>query len=75
MTEWDWLRIIYLAMALGLLFATVRTHRIGGRKTLVLILVWLCIFMVAVGVAALFNERDVPPQLAPPSIEGDAVLT
>lgn len=75
MTEWDWLRIVYLAMVLGLLVATVRTHRIGGRKLLVMVLAWLCIFMVAVGIASLIEERNSEPNRDTPLPEGDSVLT
>lgn len=75
MTEWDWLRLIYLAMVLGLLVGTVRTHRIGGRKALVMILVWLCIFMVAAGIAAFVTERTAEPAVEVPPPESDTVLT
>ncbi len=75
MTEWDWLRLVYLAMVLSLLVATVRTHRIGGRKMLVMALAWLCIFMVAVGIASLIEERDAAPSQTLPPPEGDPVLT
>ncbi|MES2698107.1 MAG: hypothetical protein V4647_00660 [Pseudomonadota bacterium] len=75
MTEWDWLRLVYLAMVLGLLIGTVRTHRIGGRKALVMILAWLCIFMVAAGIAAIVTERTAEPAVEAAPLEGDAVLT
>lgn len=75
MTEWDWLRLVYLAMVLSLLVATVRTHRIGGRKMLVMALAWLCIFMVAVGIASLIEEWDAAPSQILPPPEGDPALT
>ena len=75
MTGWDWLQMIYLATVLALLVATVRTHRIGGRKMIVMVLAWLCIFMVAAGIAGFFGERLAEPAMAPPQPEGDPILT
>lgn len=75
MSEWDWLRLVWLAMALALLLATVRTHRIGGRKMLVMVLAWLCIFMVAAGIASFIEEQAAEPRVAPSPLDGDPILT
>jgi hypothetical protein len=74
-TEWDWLRLVWLAMALALLLATVRTHRIGGRKMLVMAMAWLSIFMVAAGLASYIGEERAEPRLPPPAFDADPVLT
>ncbi len=75
MTEWDWLRLVWLAMALGLLVATVRTHRIGGRKMLVMGLAWLFIFMVAAGIASFFGQPDRQREFAPPPGAANSYFT
>ncbi|MEO5706956.1 MAG: hypothetical protein ABIT10_10310 [Alteraurantiacibacter sp.] len=75
MTEWDWLRLVWLAMALSLVVATVRTHQIGGRKMLVMALAWACILMVAAGIASFIGEWVDETRVAPPPPDADPVLT
>ena len=75
MTETDWPRLIYLLMALGLVFGTWRVHRAGAKRTLVLVLVWVCIFVVAALIAAYIDEWAHPAPLMVPSPGSDPSFT
>lgn len=75
MTEYEWLRIIYLLTALGLVLGTWRVHRLGGKRTLLMVLVWLCIFMIAAGIAAYIDERAHPAPIVAPSSDADPNFT
>jgi hypothetical protein len=74
-TEWDWLRIVWLATVLGLALATVRTQQIGGRKMLVMVLAWICIFMAAAGLASFIEDLDAGQEIAPPAFDDEPNLT
>ncbi|MXO72157.1 hypothetical protein [Alteraurantiacibacter buctensis] len=75
MTELDWPRLIYLLMALGLVLSTWRVHRGGGKRTLVLVLAWGCIFVVAAGIAAYIDEKANPAPVLAPSPDSDRNFT
>ena len=75
MSEFDWLRIIYLLAALGLMLGTWRAHRLGGRRTLVMVLAWICIFMIAAGIAAYIDDWAHPAPVQSPSLDTDPNFT
>lgn len=75
MSEFEWLRIVYLLAALGLVLGTWRAHRRGGRRTLVMVLAWICIFMIAAGIAAYIDEWANPAPVQAPSQDADANFT
>ena len=49
------LQIVYLLAVLGLMLGTVRAHQMGARRMLVFALVWICIFLVAAGIAGFID--------------------
>lgn len=57
MTGANWLQIVYLLAVLGLMLGTVRAYQLGGRRMLVMALAWLCIFLIAAGIAAYIDGR------------------
>lgn len=75
MNEYDWLRTIYLLTALGLILGTWRMHRGGGKRTLVMVLAWICIFVVAAGIAAYVDEWAHPAPVMAPSPDSDPNFT
>ena len=75
MNEFDWLRIVYLLAALGLILGTWRVHRIGGKRTLVMVLVWVCIFVIAALLAAYIDEWEHPDPVQAPSPDRGSSFT
>lgn len=75
MNEADWLRIIYLLTALGLILGTWRMHRGGAKRTLVMVLAWVCIFVIAAGIAAYADGWASLDQASPPSPDRDPDFT
>lgn len=71
----NWLQIVYLLAVLGLMVGTVRTHQLGGRRMLVMALAWLCIFMIAAGIAAYIDGRAHGAPPSPRSPNTDASFT
>ena len=52
MSEAGWVSLIALAGWLILMLGAFRAHRIGGRKTLVMALVWGAIFLLVTAIIA-----------------------
>ncbi len=75
MTGFDWLSAIYLLMALGLILGTWRVQRGGGKRILVMILAWVCIFVVAAGIAAYVEGWLQPAPVVAPSPDRDPSFT
>ena len=52
MNEYGWLSLIALAGWLVLALGSYRAHRIGARKSVVMGLAWIAIFLLAAGIFA-----------------------
>jgi len=52
MNEYGWVSFIALTGWLILVLGSYRAHRIGARKTLVMAMAWLAIFLLVIGVFA-----------------------
>ena len=63
-TEWLW--ALWLLVCVGVMTGSLRAHQLGARKAIVMALAWLCIFMVAAGIAMMFDlGEDRAPVVAP----------
>lgn len=70
-----WLQIVNLLLVLGLMLGTVRAHQLGARRMLVMALAWICIFLIAVGIAGFIDERVHRAPTAGPTPDGDSNFT
>lgn len=59
MSSFGWLQVVYLLMVLGLFAGSYRAHRIGGKRSLVYVLVWLAIFVLAALVADVVTSEGI----------------
>jgi predicted aspartyl protease len=75
MSSWDWLGLVWLALALAMMVSAMRAHRIGGRRMLVMALAWLAIFLAAAAIASFVVEQVAVPEAIPPLPEGVPNLT
>lgn len=71
----SWLQIIYLLMVLGLVIGTVRSHQLGAKRMVVMALAWLCIFLIAVGIAGFIDQRVHQAPVAVPPPDADPEFT
>ena len=71
----SWLQLVWLALALGMMLASLRAHQIGAKKALVMVLVWVSIFMVAGTIASWLVDRTAAPEPVAPAPDTDSVLT
>lgn len=72
-TEWLW--ALWLLVCLGVMIGSFRAYQVGARKALVMALAWICIFMIAAGIAMLFEDDGPAAPLLAPSTDTDPHFT
>jgi uncharacterized membrane protein YfcA len=72
-TEWLW--ALWLLVCLGVMIGSFRAYQVGARKALVMALAWICIFMIAAGIAMLFEDDGPSAPLLTPSPDADPRFT
>lgn len=72
-TEWLW--ALWLLVCLGVMIGSFRAYQVGARKALVMALAWICIFMIAAGIAMLFEDNGPSAPLLAPSADADPRFT
>ncbi len=73
MSDFGWIHLIWLTVTLGVMVMAFGSFRIGLKRSLVMVLVWIGIFLLATGVAWLVFEPERGPVMQP-DYDPDAIV-
>ena len=73
MSDFGWIQLIWLTVTLGVMVMAFGSFRMGVRRSLVMVLVWIGIFLLATGAAWLFLD-PAPERVVQPAYDPDAPL-
>ncbi len=61
MSSFDWIHVIWLVVTLAVMISAYSTYNIGLRRSVIMALVWVAIFLVATGLVWLVAAPEPVP--------------